>query len=390
MKAEWQELPLCRQLMQGLYPSHVAELSQTRYPLQMYEEGLKKGVSAYDYGGYISIPEIPSGAGVRTSRRPDILPESPYLRVLGPAGGWLSADTLERLADCAEKYGNGLIHLANGGTIELYAAREKLVPLVRELNSFGLDVGSTGDDLRCLTSCCGPARCDLALVDAPALATYLGQRFIDDQQYPGFPQKCKSAVAGCPNDCIRAMMQKDHSFIGVFRDLPVINNEEFKSWLAEGGDPERLVNGCPEKALKWDGHELFLDGDTCVRCMFCINNCPAIRPGRERGVAWVVGGKYGHRGPQGPMVGYVLVPFIPLTGEEGFVYLGDIFAAFLELWSEHGRRKERIGDFVARFGPRRILRALGLKAEPQILLWPKNNAFANKQGRRGGEGNGGN
>jgi len=360
------EFPLCRQLASGPSPSHVRELVGSRYPLAMYEKGLEQGEPAYGHGGYISIPELPSGVAVRSSCYPELFAESAYIRLLSPAGGWLSATTLEKIAACAETYGKGLVHLTSGGTIEIYTTREQMVPMVRELNAAGLDAGSTGNDLRCLTACCGPARCDMALIDAPALANYLGKRFIDEQQFPGYPQKVKSGVSGCPNDCIRAMMQKDHSFIGVYRDLPQINREELSTWLDEGGDLAGLLAACPAGALCWSGETLTLAADNCWRCMACINLCPAIRPGRERGVAWVAGGKYGHRGPQGPMVGYVLVPFIPISND--YTAIGDLFGAFLELWADNARKKERVGDFIARVGPLWVLKELGLKAEPRILL----------------------
>ncbi|MGI9951738.1 hypothetical protein V3F56_05175 [Moorellaceae bacterium AZ2] len=359
-------MPLCRQLLEGKYPSHVKELAATSYPLAMYEAGLKEGSSAFGGGGYISIPEIPAGASTRASRYPHLLEESPFLRILGPAGGWMSAGTLEVLADLAERYGQGLVHFTTGGTLEIYTRRENMVPLVRELNTFGLDVGSTGNDLRCVTACCGPARCEVALVDAPDIATYLGERFMEDQQYPSFPHKCKSGVAGCPNDCIRAMMQRDNSFIGVYRDLPMVDGQRFSKWVEEGGRWQELLEACPGAALKVKqdscGLQVEIDGEKCSRCMTCINHCPAIEPGRERGVAWVVGGKYGHRGARGPMIGHVLVPFIPVRGPEDYPVLGDLFGAFLELWTEYGNTKERIGDFVSRWGPGRIRKELGLEA----------------------------
>ncbi|MCG0277715.1 MAG: hypothetical protein L5656_04175 [Thermanaeromonas sp.] len=377
MKQKEKELSFCSRLLNGPYPSHVKELASSRYPLEIYEAGLKEGASAFGPGGYLSIPELPSGTSLRLSRYPEVWAESPFIRILGPAGGWMSAETLEALADLAERYGQGLVHFTTGGTLEIYTTRENIVPLVRELNALGYDVGSTGDDLRCITSCCGPARCDLALVDAPGLATYLGQRFIDDQQYPGFPQKCKSGVAGCPNDCIRAMMQKDHSFIGVYRDLPVIDELLLEEWVKSGGDWQGLIEACPEGALVVEGKssKLKVDPEACVRCMTCINLCSAIRPGKERGVAWVAGGKYGHRGPKGPMVGYVMVPFFPIRGPEDYDALGDLFGAFLEFWADQAKPKERVGDFISRVGPSRILRELGLSVEPQVVEMPRKNVF---------------
>ena len=42
--------------------------------------------------------------------------------------------------------------------------------------------------------------------------------------------------------------------------------------------------------------------------MYCINKIPGVRPGGDRGVAILVGGKM--RGKYGPMLAKVLVPFM--------------------------------------------------------------------------------
>lgn len=291
----------CRALLEGRYPSHVRELLATRFPVAMYEAGLAAGQPAFGPGGFLLTGDLAAGVTYKTSRRPDLCAESVLVRVLSPAGGWASPDLLEALADAAERYGEGLLHYTTGGTIEIYLPRANILPLVAALNDAGLDVGSTGDDLRGVTACCGPACCDFALIDSTGLATYLGERFMDEQQYPGFPHKVKTAVAGCPVDCIRAMTQKDHCFIGVKR-------------------------------------------------------------GEERGVAWVAGGKLGLRGPEGAMAGLVLIPFIPLEGEE-YTHIGDLFEKFLDVWSDHGAMKERIGDFIIRFGTENIRREMGLDPE---------------------------
>lgn len=355
-------LKMCRSLLAGEYPSHVRELLASRYPIAMYETGLSANESSFGHGGFVLFSELSAGVTYRSSRRPDIIRESVLVRVLAPAGGWVSAELLDRLADAADRYGEGHIHLTTGGTIEIYVPRENILPLVAVLNDFGLDVGSTGDDLRGITACCGPARCDAALVDSTGIATYLGQRFIDEQQYPGFPHKCKTAVAGCPNDCIRAMTQKDHAFVGVYRDLPRLDQERLRAWIAGGGDLDSVIRSCPKMALRLDGNQLSIDDARCIRCMVCINRCPAFRPGRERGVAWVVGGKYGFRGPAGAMVGQILYPFIPVDGDD-YTPIGDVFARFLDVWSNHGVTKERIGDFVHRYGAENILCEMGQEPE---------------------------
>jgi sulfite reductase alpha subunit len=340
----------------------VRELVASKFPIAMYEAGLADGTPAWGHGGFLLLDDLAAGVTYRASRRPDLVSESVLVRVLAPVGGWFSADLLDRMADAADQHGEGLIHLTTGGTIEIYVPRENVMPLVAALNDCGLDVGSTGDDLRGVTACCGPARCDCAIVDATGLATAIGRQFMDEQQYPGFPHKCKTAVAGCANDCIRAVMQKDHTFVGVYRDLPRLDQERLREWIAGGGEMDALMAACPGAAIRFDGQEAVIDGDRCARCMVCINRSPAFRPGRERGVAWVVGGKYGCRGPAGPMVGTVLIPFIPVVDGD-YSQVADVFARFLEVWSEHGGIKERVGDFIVRYGTDNILREMGLDPE---------------------------
>lgn len=270
------------------------ELKKSKYPVELYLKGRETACSPWGRGGVFHLPELPSGVITRTSCYPEIARELACLRILAPAGGWLSAEALELLADCAERCGLDLVQFSTGGSMEMFLPVDKAAEAVRFLNEGGLDVGSTGDDLRAVTSCCGPPRCEQAVVDAPALATYLGQQFMEDQQYPSFVHKAKMAVAGCSCDCIRASMQKDIALIGI-----------------SGKD--------------------------------------------GAGVQLVVGGKYGCRGPQGPMLGQMLFPFISLNG--GFDQVYRIVNNLLEFWNDYGERKERLGDFLTRLGGEKVRQA---------------------------------
>lgn len=333
--------------------------SQALWPV--YLKGVCQGRTPYDHGGYVNIPELPAGAAVRATRVADILEESGYLRVLSPPGGWMSADLLEKLADAADDLGEGIVHFSTGGSIELYAKREQLVPLTRRLNSFGLDVGSTGNDLRCITACAGPLRCEYALVDAPWLAAFLGMHFIDEQQFPGYGQKVKMGCSGCSFDCISAVKQKDLAVVGVYRGIPLVDEKLWEEWLRHGYSGSELESLCQHKAIKVEDDSLpTIDPDLCRSCMSCIRACWALCPGRERGVALWAGGKYGNRGRAGPMSGVRLLPFVPVS-EKGLAKLTRVIEDLLELWADNCLRKERIGDFLSRVGREKVLESLGIK-----------------------------
>lgn len=279
------------------YPDHVGEVSRSSYPMGLYRVAAAQNRSPFGPEDPEVILPLPAGMGQRLAHNPEGWPWSVYLRVLPPAGGWMSADLLDALAGLVDRRGMGLLHLACGGSWEIYTTPAEALALVQDLNALGLDVGSTGDDLRCLVACAGPGRCDEALVDAPAIATYLGRRFLDEQQYPALPRKCKPGVAGCPRDCVRAA-HRDLAFIGI--DHP------------SGG----------------------------------------------KGVVMMVGGKYGELSGGGPRPAQVLVPFIPLPGDD-YRAVGDICERFLDVWCRLARNRERVGDFVARLGAERIRVEMG-------------------------------
>jgi sulfite reductase alpha subunit len=180
-------------------------------------------------------------------------------------------------------------------------------------------------------------------------------------------------------------MQKDHAFVGVFRGAPVVDHELMDWWLKEGcagasaGSSGRvdlnfLVRNCPGAAIERSGDSVEIDPASCRHCMLCINKCPAIRPGGERGVAWVAGGKYGHRGANGPMVGFVLAPFVRALPPD-YLEVVELYKRFLDLYADYGRRKERVGDMLVRLGLRAVLELMELEPDPAVLEEPAHRMF---------------
>lgn len=359
------------ELDQGPWPSFVREMRRSKTHVDLYAEGISQNYTQFGYGGYVSVPEIGSGVEVRRTRRPDILEESCFVRILMPGGGFLSPRLVRDICELADRYGSGLIDFTTtAGTIEIKEVkREDLTSLIRELNARGLDVGSGGDDIRHMECCIGPARCEHALVDTIGLHYALGMATLEDQQFPRFPHKFKIRIAGCPNDCIRAVQRADLAIVGVFRDLPRIDSSKVREESAHSTDLLALASACPTGALQSDGAGLWIE-DTCSRCMACINRCSAVRPGIERGVAILAGGKLGHRGAYGAQMARALIPFMKVTPPD-YPEVRDIVYRILDVWDERGRRKERLGDFILRIGPEQFLGLIGVEPTPQIIGEPR-------------------
>jgi sulfite reductase alpha subunit len=293
---------------------------------------------------------------------------------MDPCGNFFKTSSMRKLCEIADKYAYGLFHLlSTGGDLEMLGIpTENLKPAVQEINAIGFDVGSTGDDYRTSEECIGPAKCDLTLYDTLGFREAWYQRFLDDVQYPRFPHKVKMKFSGCPNDCVRGCQKADLFICGVFRDLPKINNVKVAEWAAKGGNIAHIVSRCPGRAMEWDGKRLTIDADSCLRCMYCINKVSGIRPGEDRGVAVLVGGKM--RGKYGPMLARVLVPFIKAVPPD-YKEVFDLLERIAEVYDEHARKKERVGDFVYRIGWDTFMELVGIKPTAHHLAEPRTNLF---------------
>lgn len=367
--------PLMDELSKGPWPSHARELKRTRYPLLMYEEAMRLRLTQWGHGGMSSVPGLGSGAIARKSRRPDIISHSHLIRVLGNPGNFFKTSTFREICRIADKYGDASLHvLTTNYNIEICGIMtdNAMKGVTLELNAIGNDVGSAGDAIRNIPDCMGPALCEYAVMDTPRLKHFMTKRYIDDIQYPRFPFKIKTKMSGCPNECGKSLLHGDIGIIGVFRDLPKVDNDRLREWVKEGGKIEWVCGHCPTDAMLWDGGNLEIDGDRCIRCMYCINRVPAIKPGDDRGVAITAGGKM--KGKYGPMKGKVVFPFIKAAPPD-YKELVQAFDTICRVYDEHGKKKERIGDMIQRLGFDKFLQWCGVEVSTMHFSTPRRNTF---------------
>ncbi len=374
-RAEGVRTPLMDEISGGPWPSHAKELKRTRYPVMMYEEAMREKYTQWGHGGMSSVPGLGSGAIARKSRRPDIISHSHLVRVLGTPGCFYKTATFRKICELAERFGDGSLHLlTTNSNLEICGlmSDDDMKGITEGLNSIGYDVGSAGDAIRNIPDCMGPALCEHAVVDTPGLKHFMTRQYIDDIQYPRFPFKIKTKMSGCPNECGKALLHADIGIIGVFRDLPKVDNGRLRAWVHQGNDMVRVCERCPADAMRWDGDELEIDGDRCIRCMYCINRVPAIKPGVDRGVAVTAGGKM--KGKMGPMKGKVIFPFVKAEAPD----YRDLVAAYTricEVYDEHGKKKERIGDMIQRIGFDRFIELCGVEPSTMHFSSPRRNTF---------------
>jgi sulfite reductase alpha subunit len=197
--------------------------------------------------------------------------------------------------------------------------------------------------------------------------------FQDELHRPFFPYKFKFKMSGCPNDCVGAIARADLSIIGTWRDAIRVDDAEITACAQAGMDIARDVCGnCPTKCIDWDGTTLTIDDANCVKCMHCINAMPkALRPGEERGATILLGAK----APilDGAILSSVLVPFMKI--EPPYQELKDLCEKIWDVWGEHGKPRERVGEMVQRVGLGNFLEAIDVKPVAEMVAHPRDNPF---------------
>ncbi len=133
-----------------------------------------------------------------------------------------------------------------------------------------------------------------------------------------------------------------------------------------------VVNNCPAKCMEWDGKELTIDNSYCRKCMHCINAMPkALRPGKDRGACILLGSK----APivEGALLSSVLIPFYKM--EAPYTELMEVIERIWDVWSEEGKARERVGEFIQRVGMGNFLDAIELDPVPEMIAHPRENPY---------------
>jgi dissimilatory sulfite reductase alpha subunit len=382
-----EEKKLTDELEKGPWPSYVKEMKRAAKKsaaakdlLGVQELSFHDKVTHWKHGGIVGVTGYGSGVIGRYSDVPDKFPnvESFHtMRVNHPAGWFYTTTQLRKICDVWERHGSGLtnMHGSTGDIILLGTTTDHLQPCFNDLIEAGFDLGGSGSALRTPTACVGPARCEWTNINTLDMVHNLTMEFQDEMHRPRWPYKFKFKISGCPNDCVAAIARADFTIIGTWRDSLKIDQKAVQEYVKKKFDVKRLVvDRCPTNALTWDSKtkKLKVKAADCVRCMHCINKMTkAIRPGDDKGVTILIGGK----APivKGAMLSSVLIPFMKV--EPPYTEIKDLARKIWEWWDEHGRPRERVGELIERMGMRVFLKAMGLPPVPQMIKAPRTNPY---------------
>jgi sulfite reductase alpha subunit len=377
--------PKLDELEKGGWPSFVTEIKMAakRSPmaadlLGQLEQSYDEKIGHWKHGGIVGVMGYGGGVIGRYSDLPDKWPNVSHfhtMRINQPAGWFYTSKALRSICDIWEKHGSGLtnMHGSTGDIILLGTKTDELEPVFDELQKIDFDIGGSGSDMRTPSCCCGMARCEWACYDTMAFTQDLTMHYQDELHRPAFPYKFKFKMSGCPNDCVASIARADMSVIGTWRDDIQVDQKAVGEYANNGTNIEDdIIDRCPGKCMAWDGKELKIENQYCRRCMHCINVMPkALRPGKDRGATLLIGSK----APiiEGALLSSVIVPFIKM--EPPYEELYDLVDKIWDLWSEEGKNRERVGEFIQRVGMGAFLDEIEVDPIPEMVAHPRENPY---------------
>jgi len=386
--------PILDQLEPGPWPSFVSGLKQLRdagdksYAPMMNDllgqlEHSYETRTGYWKGGTVSVFGYGGGVIPRFSEVAEKFPKSKEfhtLRIMPPAGFHYTTDLLRQLCDVWEKYGSGLIalHGQSGDIMFQGCSTENVQKAFDAFNEMGFDMGGAGPSLRTSMSCVGHARCEMSCFDEGRAHRTIINEFIDEMHRPALPYKFKFKFSGCANDCVNAIQRSDFAVIGTWRDDMKVNQEEVKKYVAKAGRKytiDHVIAMCPTRALSLnDDDTLDVDNKSCVRCMHCLNVMnKALSPGDDRGISILIGGKRALK--IGDLMGTMIIPFMKLETDEDYQKLIEFSRRVMDFFAENALEHERIGEAMDRIGLPAFIEAIGVDADPNMVIHPRTSCF---------------
>ena len=248
--------------------------------------------------------------------------------------GRVTAAQHRRMAEAAERFGNGTLTYTTRQTVEIPGIPyEKIGEFQSFLAEEGLMAGGTGPKVRPVVSCKGTT-CQYGLLDSYALSEEIHQRFYVGYHDVKLPHKFKIAVGGCPNNCVKPNLN----------DLGVVGQRipQFHKELCKGCKKCAVEAACPVGASKVVDGVLVRNTELCNQCGRCIGTCrfDSITDGTY-GYKIYIGGRWGKK----VAMGRALNRFFT-TKEEVMTVIEKAILFF----KDHGQPGERFADTIARLG----------------------------------------
>ena len=248
---------------------------------------------------------------------------------LAAVGGNLTAENIRTVADVADKYGKGYVHMTSRQGIEIpFIGFDDIEEVRAELAKGGVKTGVCGPRVRTITACQGSEICPSGCIDTYTLAQELDERYFGRE----LPHKFKFGVTGCQNNCLTA----EENDLGVKGGMVV---ECDQSACIQCGV---CVKACREGAIELKDGKITMDESKCNNCARCVKSCPTEAWKGEPGYIVSFGGTFGNKIYKGEEN----LPII--KDKETLFRVADAAIGFFEEYANAGERfratLQRVGE----------------------------------------------
>ena len=243
-------------------------------------------------------------------------------------GGNLTAENIKAVAEVAEKYGKGYVHMTSRQGVEIPFINFEDVETVRaELAKGGVNPGVCGPRVRTVTACQGNEVCPSGCINTYELAKKLDEHYFGRE----LPHKFKFGVTGCQNNCLKA----EENDVG-------IKGAAIVSWKQDAcincGVCEKA---CREGAITIADGVVKVDESKCNYCGRCSKACPTDAWDVKTGYLVSFGGLFGNQ----IVKGKELLPVV--ESEEQLFRITD---AAIQFFDDNAKPSERFKFTLDRVG----------------------------------------
>ncbi|MDO4168612.1 MAG: 4Fe-4S binding protein [Lachnospiraceae bacterium] len=247
---------------------------------------------------------------------------------LRSTGGHVTAKQLAKIAEVAEKYGDGYVHLTSRQGVEIPFIKLDQINEVKEELALGdVTPGVCGPRVRTVTACQGEEICPSGCIDTYTLAKELDARYFGRE----LPHKFKFGITGCQNNCLKA----EENDLGVKGGIKVKWREED---CIQCGVCEKA---CRISAITIRDGKIQVNEDLCNYCGRCTKSCPVDAWDETHGYIVSFGGLFGNSINKGEPV----VPFI-----EDHEKLLKVCDAAIQFFANYAQAGERFKFTIDRIG----------------------------------------
>lgn len=247
---------------------------------------------------------------------------------LRSTGGHVTAKQLAKIAEVAEKYGDGYVHLTSRQGVEIPFIKLDQINEVKEELALGdVTPGVCGPRVRTVTACQGEEICPSGCIDTYTLAKELDARYFGRE----LPHKFKFGITGCQNNCLKA----EENDLGVKGGIKVKWREED---CIQCGVCEKA---CRISAITIRDGKIQVNEDLCNYCGRCTKSCPVDAWDETHGYIVSFGGLFGNSINKGEPV----IPFI-----EDHEKLLKVCDAAIQFFANYAQAGERFKFTIDRIG----------------------------------------